>query len=79
MEDEEPGQSLEPRRKEMIDLVRQVFDKRQRLDEHVSTLLNSAIPLGTLSDLIAHALGLPPATKQALLAEPRVERRVVTL
>jgi uncharacterized protein len=41
--------------------------------------LQSSVRLGVLSDIIAHALGLPPLTKQELLAEPKVERRVETL
>jgi hypothetical protein len=32
-----------------------------------------------LSDVIAHALGLPPAIKQELLSETKVDRRVETL
>jgi hypothetical protein len=41
--------------------------------------MRSSVPLGVLTDIIAHALSLPSMTKQALLAEPRVDRRVETL
>ena len=79
MEDEESDPALETCRHELIELFRNVFEKRQPLDEDLSALLRSSVPLGVLSDIIAHALGLPPLTKQGLLAEPRVERRVETL
>jgi hypothetical protein len=63
----------------LIELFRHVFERRQKLDEGIAALLQSSVPLGVLSDIIAHALSLPALTKQALLAEPRVERRVETL
>jgi uncharacterized protein len=76
MEDEEPGESLEPSRRELVELFRQVFERQHRLDQNLETLLKSAVPLGVLSDIITHALGLPSETKQGLLAESKVERRV---
>jgi Lon protease-like protein len=79
IEDEEAGQSAEPHRSELIELFRRVLLKRQRLDEDLKALLNSGVPLGVLSDIIAHALGLPSDVKHGLLAEPRVERRAKTL
>jgi uncharacterized protein len=78
-EDEEADPVFETCRDELIELFRHAFEKRQRLDEDLSALLQSSVPLGVLSDIIAHALGLPPLTKQGLLAEPKVERRVETL
>ena len=50
-----------------------------QLDHDLTTLLDSAVPLGVLSDIIAHALGLPSEMKQDLLGEPSVERRASTL
>jgi uncharacterized protein len=79
IEDEEADPAIETRRDELIGLFRRAFEKRQRLDKDLSALLQSSVPLGVLSDIIAHALGLPPLTKQELLAEPKVERRVETL
>jgi hypothetical protein len=76
MEDEEPEESLEPTRRDLVELFRQVFERRNRLDQDLETLLKSEVPLGVLSDIITHALGLPSRTKQGLLAEPKVERRV---
>jgi uncharacterized protein len=79
MEDVEPGKSLELGRHELVELFRQASERRHLLDEVLETLLKSAVPLGVLSDIITHALGLPAGAKQALLAEPKVERRLNTL
>jgi Lon protease-like protein len=79
MEDENADGAFETCRHELIELFRHVFERRQKLDEGIAALLQSSVPLGVLSDIIAHALSLPALTKQALLAEPRVERRVETL
>ena len=40
---------------------------------------NGAARLGVLTDILAHTLGLPPAVKQGLLAEPRPCRRAEVL
>jgi len=79
IEDQEPGKSLAPARSELIGLFRDLSEKRQCLDDNFRELLDSAVPLGVLSDIIAHALRLPPQVKQALLAEPHVGHRVETL
>lgn len=79
MEDEEPDIASNVVRNELVKLFRRVFEERHRLDEDLESLLKSAVPLGVLSDIITHALGLPSATKQSLLAEPKVEARVNTL
>jgi uncharacterized protein len=76
MEDEEADESFGPSRVELLELFRQVFESRHPLDQDLGSLLKSAVPLGVLTDIIAHALGLPPATKQRLLAESKVERRL---
>ena len=79
MEDVEPGESFELGRHELVELFRQALERRHLLDEDLETLLKSVVPLGVLSDIITHALGLPVGAKQALLAEPKVERRLNTL
>ncbi len=79
LHDHESNEPAEPRRGQLIELFRQVFEKRPRLDDDLAKRLNSAIPLGTLSDIIAHALGLPPGILQGLLSETTVDRRVETL
>jgi len=79
LDDQESDQPPEPRREQLLKLFRTVFEKSHRLDADVAKRLNSAISLGVLSDIIAHALGLPPGIKQELLSETRVDRRVETL
>jgi uncharacterized protein len=79
LDDQESDQPQEPRRQQLVDLFRTVFEKRYRLDDDLAKRLNSAISLGVLSDIIAHALGLPPGIKQELLSETKVERRVENL
>jgi hypothetical protein len=76
MEDKEADESFGPSRVELLELFRQVFESRHPLDQDLGSLLKSAVPLGVLTDIIAHALGLPPAIKQRLLAESKVKRRV---
>jgi Lon protease-like protein len=56
-------------------LFRGLFERQGAIDPEMLTLLESHMPLGTLTDIIAHALGLPPAVKQQLLAETRVDQR----
>ncbi len=79
LEDEESDQPPEPRRQRLLDLFRKVFEIRHPLDDDLAKRLNSAISLGVLSDIVAHALGLPPSIKQELLSETKVDRRVGNL
>ncbi len=79
LDDQESDQPLEPRRQQLLDLFRKVFEIRHDLDDHVARRLNSAISLGVLTDMIAQLLGLPPGVKQELLSETNVDRRVETL
>jgi Lon protease-like protein len=60
---------------EITRLFRAVFERHGVIDPEMIALLESHMPLGTLTDLIAHALGLPPGVKQRLLAETRVDHR----
>jgi len=75
LEDENTELPQERCVQELTRLVRQVFERQETLDPDMSTLLESRMPLGTLTDIIAHALGLPPAIKQQLLGETRVDQR----
>lgn len=75
LEDEESEQAQEFHLSEIISLFRRVFERHGTLDPDLRSLLESGLPLGTLTDLVAHSLGLPPAVKQDLLAETRVDRR----
>jgi Lon protease-like protein len=75
LEDENTGLPQEGPIAEITALFREVFERHGSLDPDLSSLLELGLPLGTLTDLVAHALGLPPAVKQQLLAETRVDRR----
>ena len=66
----------EPSRGELIELFRQLMQSHHELDPDLDELLRKEVPMGVLSDIIAHALNLPPALKQGLLAETSVDRRV---
>jgi Lon protease-like protein len=66
-------------RTELVEMFRAVLKARRELDDDLLTFLNSPEPLGILTDIMAQALTLPSETKQDLLAEPNVERRVSTL
>ncbi len=79
LHDQESDRPSEPRRRELVERFRAVVQQDHQLSEELDDLLNSVVPLGVLSDVIAHALFLPPATKQGLLAEPEVDRRVEML
>jgi Lon protease-like protein len=77
--DQEPDGPLQPKCRELIALFRNVFEKYQGNNRDLGKLLEHAPPLGVLTDIIAHALPLPPELKQTLLEEARVTRRVETL
>ncbi len=79
LEDRELEEDPDPHRKELLGLFLQVFQQSQDLDPDLSRMLNSDLPLGILSDIIAHALDLPAHLKQSLLDETRVDHRVSTL
>jgi Lon protease-like protein len=68
--------SHDSRRGLLIELFRHVWLRERGVDREMTAIVQSPLPLGTLTDIIGHALGLPPAQKQALLAEPHVGRRV---
>jgi Lon protease-like protein len=75
LEDENTELPQQRRIEEITRLFRAVFEQHGVIDPEMLALLESHIPLGTLTDIIAHALGLPPAVKQRLLAETRVNQR----
>jgi len=79
LDDREPDQPLVQERGELIGLFRALSERRRCLDENLSALLDSGLPLGELSDIIAHALRVPSLLKQALLSELDVRRRVQML
>jgi Lon protease-like protein len=63
-------------RAELIGLFRRHFKSQQKLDPDLDELLSKPVSLGLLADIITHALNLPPALKQTLLAENSVDLRV---
>ncbi len=75
LEDVAPNVTDGPRRTELITLFRRAFERGNELDTDLDAILEKGLPLGSLTDIIAHALGLGAEVKQWLLAEPRVENR----
>jgi len=67
------------RRDQLIGLFRRAFESRQPIDPDLDSILVNSLPMGVLTDILSHALGLPPEIKQGLLAEPRVDLRAQTL
>jgi uncharacterized protein len=79
LEDENTDLPEEPHRSELIALFRRALEGSEPLDPDLAGLLKTALPIGVLTDLIAHALSLPSGIKQLLLAETHVDRRVERL
>jgi uncharacterized protein len=79
MEDESWDEPPNSPRTELIALFLEALQMSHRLDDDLSRLLHSDLPLGILSDIVAHALEFPDGNKQALLSETRVDRRVASL
>jgi Lon protease-like protein len=75
LEDQEPSSPDESARSELIGLFRQAYKTHQELDSEIAQLLEKPVPLGVLTDLIAHTLALSPAVNQRLLGESSVDRR----
>lgn len=76
LEDQDVSFEDDSRRKELVGLFREILDRSNATDPDLERLLCSETSLGVLTDLTAHALGIPAVRKQALLAECSVLRRV---
>lgn len=77
LEDNEPTTDVEPMRAELIDRFVSLARQLGIHESGLCQLLSPDLPLGPLTDLIAHALaGLPSILKQQLLDEPRADRRL---
>jgi Lon protease-like protein len=74
--DEAPAEESDPRRDELIALFLDVLQMNDRLDAELSQLLHSDLPMGVLTDIVAHAMVVPASIKQTLLDETRVDLRV---
>jgi Lon protease-like protein len=68
-----------PRRSELIAAIRRELERHQVMGDDLHTILDGSLSLGPLTDIIAHALGLPPEVKQGLLTEAHVDRRAKLL
>jgi uncharacterized protein len=75
LEDEPLEGSEEPRRSELVQLFQTVSQRQEKLDPDLASLLESRLALGALTDIVAHALGLPAAVKQAFLTDCHIDRR----
>jgi Lon protease-like protein len=79
LRDEAPDDAGAALRAALVEQFRELARSQGVLDDDLEAMLGSSIPLGALSDIVAHALALPPPVKQGLLAETRVARRAETL
>ena len=76
---DDDSEADEPQRAELIALFRRIFERNNEIDPYLAALLENHQPMGILTDIIAHALGMPPVVKQRFLDEPHVGRRVEAL
>jgi uncharacterized protein len=79
MEDHDSDRPSEPRRQDLISLFRELLRRKDRLNDDLSAFLDTEVPLGILSDIIAHAVLIPSGIKQELLAQTDVDVRVEAL
>jgi Lon protease-like protein len=63
-------------RSELVDLFRRYLEDCGGIDPDLDEVVSSGLPLGTLADILAHALQLPIEMKQRLLGDPDVIARV---
>ena len=64
---------------EIVSLFADLARRVGGLDADLEQVFANGPPLGLATDLLAQVLGLPPSTKQALLAEVEVDRRASAL
>lgn len=64
---------------ELVRLFRAVALREQTVDPDLGKLLDSEVPLGVLTDILAHTLQLPPQVKQTLLEDRHVGNRLRVL
>jgi Lon protease-like protein len=79
LEDEPLQRPEDTARDELVEMFRKIFQEHHEIDADFAELLEKAVPLGVLCDIISHTLTLPPALKQRLLEETSVDARVETL
>jgi Lon protease-like protein len=79
LSDEGEYDITEIEREDLIGRFRTVAQRAGGLSPELDTMLRERLPLGALTDLIAHALQLPPTLKQLFLADTKPARRAATL
>jgi Lon protease-like protein len=79
LEDIDPGPVAPAHRGALVELFRACVASRGPIDPELDQLLRCELSLGVLTDILAHALGLPLALKQQLLAERCVLERAKVL
>lgn len=79
LEDEPEEDGAEALSAELADEFRNLLVRQKRLDADFEQLLQSPVPLSVLTDIIAHALPIPPAVKQLLLDDLNPTRRARSL
>jgi Lon protease-like protein len=79
LDDDYASEPEEPRRSDLIRLLQKALVRQGGAAPELAALLDHPLPLGALTDIIAHALDLPIELKQKLLAETHVPRRADTL
>jgi uncharacterized protein len=75
LKDEPAEAPEEPARSELIRLFQTVSQQQNVPEPQLASLLETGLSLGALTDIVAHALGLPATVKQAFLSDCRVGRR----
>jgi uncharacterized protein len=75
LDDEPMNEPEEPRRSELARLFQTVSERQNVVNPELASLLETGLTLGALTDIVAHAIGLPAGVKQAFLSDCRVDRR----
>jgi len=78
-EPEGQSESEGPLVRELLEGFRSYHEPRGGVDPDLEDLISSDLPVGVLADILAHALALPPAIKQRLLAERDARPRATML
>ncbi len=79
LEDQEPVLPLDSLREELIRIFLGILKQNNDLDSDLARLLHSNLSLGSLTDIMAHAIDAPASVKQSLLEEVHVADRVTVL
>jgi Lon protease-like protein len=66
-------------RKRLVSVLERILKRAPQAREHLERLLDSQIPLGVLTDVLASTIQLPCDFKQQMLAELDVDRRAELL